>query len=625
MNLYFSFRDKNLITIWEKVQNNIELSLEDGLTMFHSNDLISLGKMAHWLQTEKSGDAVYFIVNQKIEPTNICVLSCKFCDFAVKKGSEEAYEHSIEEILQKLSPELLEVHITGGLHPDWPWNYYVDLIREIKNNYPQIDVKAWTAVEIDFFHKKFKKSVEDILLELKEAGLRTLPGGGAEVFSERVRKLLFNQKIGEKRWLEIHKTAHRLGIRSNATLLYGHIETFEERVNHLIKLRNAQSETGGFLSFIPLAFQPGETGIKVKNHFTSAIDDLKTIAISRLMLNNFEHIKAYWIMLTEQLASVALSFGADDMDGTVGGERIAHDAGAITPMKLAKDKLIKIINDAGKIPVERDINYNPVKLHSDKIIGKVSYLNTAPFFEHLEKGDYKIFSSPPRQLGKLFKKDNLTAGIISLMDFFEKEESYEMLDYGIVGNQKVKSVLLFSKYPIEQLDKKSIAVTDETSTSSRLLQLLIEQRFNLDVTYVNEKISAHSDDLPAYDAFLTIGDDALKFRKLHLKDFIHQYDLAELWYEWEKLPFVFAIWVIKKSFPQDEKQRFNEMLKMAYENGMSNLNELGQYRGKRLGLNSDEIKDYFLKLNYRINEKEKEAINTFRELLKLELEHKSLR
>ncbi len=212
----------------------------------------------------------------------------------------------------------------------------LEWLEKSKKHFPKIDVKAFTAVEIDFFSKKFKKSIEEVLIELKEAGLRTLPGGGAEVFSERVRRLLFNQKIGAKRWLEIHKKAHQLGIRSNATLLYGHIETIEERINHLLLLRDLQKETGGFLSFIPLAFQPGDTGIKPRNQFTSAIDDLKTIAISRLILNNFEHIKAYWVMLTEELAAVALNFGADDMDGTVGGERIAHDAGAISPMQLAK-------------------------------------------------------------------------------------------------------------------------------------------------------------------------------------------------------------------------------------------------------------------------------------------------
>ncbi|MCX8010112.1 MAG: menaquinone biosynthesis protein [Ignavibacteria bacterium] len=249
-------------------------------------------------------------------------------------------------------------------------------------------------------------------------------------------------------------------------------------------------------------------------------------------------------------------------------------------------------------------------------MGKVDYLNTAPFFEFLDKKDYKVFPAPPRQLGKLFKDDNLTTGIISLADYLEKIDSYEMLDFGIVGNQKVKSVLLFSKYPIEELNEKSIAVTDETSTSSRLLQVILEQKYNLDVTYINESINSHSELLSNYDAFLTIGDDALKFRKLQLEEFKYQYDLAELWYEWKQLPFVFAVWVIKKSLPHNEKIRFNEMLKNAYELGMENINELGQYRGRSLDLNKDETQEYLSNLNYTIGEKEKEAIAEFYTLLK---------
>ncbi len=607
-----NFRDKNLIPIWEKVLRGEELSFEDGLTLYKSPDLTSVGKMAHWLQREKNGDAVYFVVNQKIEPTNICVLSCKFCDFAVKKFAPEAYEMTIEEIISKLNPELLEVHITGGLHPDWEWNYYVGMVREIKKRFPKIDVKAFTAVEIDFFSKKFKKSIEEVLLELKEAGLRTLPGGGAEVFSERVRRLLFNQKIGAKRWLEIHKTAHRLGLNSNATMLYGHIETIEERIKHLLVLRNAQKETGGFLSFIPLAFQPGDTGIKPRNRFTSAIDDLKTIAISRLMLNNFEHIKAYWVMLTEELAAIALNFGANDMDGTVGGERIAHDAGAITPMQLAKNKLIKIINDANKIPVERDIYYKPVKLHSNNIIGRVSYLNTLPFFKHLNNRDYKIFPAPPRQLGFLFKDGNIDAGIVSLVDYFEKENDFTYINYGIVGNKNVKSVILYSKYPIEQLDKKSIAITNETSTSFRLLQVLLEFKYELDVVYVREKISANEKLLPNFDAFLTIGDDALRFLKNKPEEFRYTYDLAQLWYEWKQLPFVFALWAVKKDLPQNKIQAIENLLNDSLNKFFSSDSDIEEYYNSRIGFTKEEIKDYLSNIGYRLDEKEIEAINVFR-------------
>ncbi|MEK9138871.1 MAG: aminofutalosine synthase MqnE, partial [Bacteroidota bacterium] len=348
MSTDFYFRDRRLIPIWSRVQRGERLTLEDGLTMYKTPDFLSLGKMAHHVQQQKSGDAVYFVLNQKIEHTNICVLSCKFCDFATKKSRPDAYEMTTEEILGKLTPHIHEVHITGGMPADWPWDRYLDIVRSIHEKYPNVDVKAFTAVEIDFFHKKFKMSIEEVLRQLQAVGLRTMPGGGAEVFSERVRKHLFPQKIGAKGWFEVHKTAHKLGIPTNSTMLYGHIETLEERLIHMIKLREAQDETGGFLTFIPLAFQPGDTGIKPKNQFTSAIDDLKTIAISRLMLDNFPHIKAYWVMLTEEVAAMALNFGADDMDGTVGGDKIAHDAGAISPMKLAKYQIIRIIRDASK-------------------------------------------------------------------------------------------------------------------------------------------------------------------------------------------------------------------------------------------------------------------------------------
>ena len=416
------FQDKNLEGIWGKIRSGERLSLEDGLTMFATTDVISLGKMAHAVQQERSGDAVYFVLNQKIEPTNICVLACKFCDFATKAGHPDAYEMTIQSMLDKLTPEIHEVHITGGLHPDWKWEYYLEMLRKIKRSFPNVDLKAFTAVEIDFFHKKFKLPIDEVLRQLKEAGLRTMPGGGAEVFSERVRKRLFSSKIGAKAWLEIHRTAHQMGIPTNSTILYGHIETMQERVEHLLKLRALQDETRGFLSFIPLAFQPGDTGIKPTNRFTSAIDDLKMIAVSRVMLDNFPHIKAYWVMLTEEVASVALNFGADDLDGTVGGEKIAHDAGAITPMQLTKEKIIKIIRDGGKIPVERDVYYNPLKLHTPGVVGKIPYINSVPFYHHFERRQFKVLPVTPRRMGILAQMGQLDAGLFSLVDFLSQRE-----------------------------------------------------------------------------------------------------------------------------------------------------------------------------------------------------------
>ncbi len=607
-----SFRDKSLLPIWNKIRQGERLSLVDGATMFRSNDLISIGKMAHAVQQQKSGDAVYFVLNQKIEPTNICVLSCKFCDFATKPGKPNAYEMTIEDILSKLTPEIHEVHITGGLHPDWEWTYYLDMVREIKKNFPDVDVKAFTAVEIDFFHKKFKLPIEEVLLQLKDAGLRTMPGGGAEVFSERVRKLLFNQKIGAKTWFEVHATAHKLGIPTNATLLYGHVETYEERVIHMMKLREAQDETGGFLTFIPLAFQPGDTTIKPKDEFTSAIDDLKTIAISRLMLDNFPHIKAYWVMLTEEVASVALNFGADDMDGTVGGEKIAHDAGAVSPMTLAKDQIIKIIRDAGKIPVERDVYYNPINIYTDNVIGKIPYLNSVPFYSHFEKRQFRILPVAPRRMGELSSKELIDAGLFSLMSYFEQETNLELMNYCIATRDQVKSVMLFSKEGWNGLEGKTIGITDDTATSVRLLQVLLKKKYGVNATF--ERMHSGVNDYSNFDAVLLIGDEALRRNKYGLPGFELVFDLAREWYEWQKLPFVFAVWALKKSSSVEKKTELRQLLQSSLEKSEAALETIGALHGKRIGFTPNETKEYLEGFSYRLGEREREAMEIFRKL-----------
>jgi aminodeoxyfutalosine synthase len=568
--------------------------------------------MAHAVQQQKSGDAVYFVLNQKIEPTNICVLACKFCDFATKAGKPDAYEMTIADIIGKLTPDIQEVHITGGLHPDWEWNYYLDMIREIKKNFPAVDIKAFTAVEIDFFHKKFKMPIEEVLLQLKDAGLCTMPGGGAEVFSERVRKLLFNAKIGAKTWFEVHKAAHKLGIPTNATMLYGHIETYEERVVHMMKLREAQDETGGFLTFIPLAFQPGVTGIKPKNEFTSAIDDLKTIAVSRLMLDNFPHIKAYWVMLTEEVASVALNFGADDMDGTVGGENIAHDAGAVSPMKLAKEQIVKIIRDAGKIPVERDVYYNPLKLYADNVIGKIPYLNSVPFYADFEKRQFKILPIVPRRMGELSAAYLIDAGIFSLMNYFSQEEDLELMNYCIATRDQVKSVMLFSKEGWGDLEGKRIGVTDDTATSIRLLQVLLKKKYGVQASLVrmHSGVNDHSE----FDAVLLIGDDALRRNKFGLPGFELVFDLAKEWYEWQKLPFVFAVWALKKSLPPEKKSELKQVLESSLEQNESKLDRVGALHGKQIGLTPSEVREYLEGFNYRLGDRERTAMQVFRKL-----------
>lgn len=353
----------SLQSIEEKIKQHERLNREEAIQLFKTADLLWLGRLAHQVKNARWGQRAFFVINRQINPTNVCVLSCRFCDFATKRGRPNAYEMTLEDVLSKCNSGIREVHIVGGLHPDWTWDYYTGMLRAIKKEHPQVQIKAFTAVEIEFFHKKFRLPIDEVLTQLKDAGLDALPGGGAEVFSERVRKALFPFKIGAPRWIEIHKTAHRLGIPTNSTLLYGHMETHEERVDHMLKLRDLQDETKGLMSFIPLAYQVGKT--KIVKRQASAIEDLKTVAIARLLLDNIPHIKAYWVTLGGETASVALNFGADDIDGTIGEERIMHAADAATPITETRDHLLRLIRDAGCVPVERDALYNVVQVHAN--------------------------------------------------------------------------------------------------------------------------------------------------------------------------------------------------------------------------------------------------------------------
>ncbi|NUM75024.1 aminofutalosine synthase MqnE [candidate division KSB1 bacterium] len=605
------FHDKKLLPIWEKIQAGERLALEDGVTMLQSDDLLALGKMAHAVQREKSGDAVYFVVNRQVNPTNICVLSCKFCDFAVKMKDERAYAMTMEQVLGKLNHDLHEVHIVGGLHPDWPWEFYLDMMRQIKANFPKIDIKAWTAVEIDFFSKKFKLSIHEVLRQLKEAGLCTMPGGGAEVFSERVRRRLFNQKIGEKRWREVHRAAHELGIPTNATMLYGHIETLEERVMHLIKMREQQDESHGFLTFIPLAYQPGNNG--VVDRYTSAVDDLKTIAVSRLMLDNFPHIKAYWIMLTAEVAPIALHFGADDMDGTVGEERIAHAAHATSPVTLAKEHIINLIRSGGKIPVERDILYNPIAVHAPHAIGKIPYLNCVPFYREFEPVRVKQVPMSPNQMGRLAQHKFIEGGPLSLMDYFRVEKDYEMLNYGIAVKNLARSVILYSNFKWRELEGKHIGVTAYTSTSIELLRVILQHKYGVRAKLERLHTVFQAQEAGHFDAALVIGDEALRRAQSGLAGFQHVYDLGHEWHEWTGLPFVFAVWAIQREVEQQHRRELITELERAAVSADQRHPGLGQTHGKRLGLTQAEVHAYFDGFLYRLGAREHEAIQKFRE------------
>ena len=353
----------NIETIARKIESAQRLTREDGLALFASPDILEIGRLANIVRERKNAGRAYYIINRHINYSNICANRCRFCAFSRSKGETGAYEMAIDEILARADEAAkigaTEIHIVGGLHPALPFRFYVDMLREIHSRHPGIHLQAFTAVEIAHIAKIAGITFEETLVTLRKAGLGSLPGGGAEVFSPRVREELCPDKISGDDWLAIMRTAHNLGIRSNATMLYGHIETPEEKIDHMLRLRELQDETRGFMSFIPLAFHPRNTDIPGGG--TTGIDDLKHLAIGRLMLDNFDHVKAFWIMLGLKLAQVSLSFGVDDIDGTVVEEKITHMAGAQTPEGVTVAELRRLILEAARLPLERDTLYNVIK------------------------------------------------------------------------------------------------------------------------------------------------------------------------------------------------------------------------------------------------------------------------
>lgn len=356
--------DPQLKPIAEKVLAGERLDSDDGITLYRSNDLLAVGWLANRVREQRHGNVTYYNINRHINPTNVCVAHCRLCAFGRSPDAPGAYTFALDEIYQRAEQGVregaTEFHIVGGLHPDLPFSYFLDLLRGLKQRCPQVHLKAFTMVEVGYFARIAKLSIRETLLALKEAGVDSLPGGGAEIFNPRVRKIICDHKVSGQQWLNIARTAHEIGLRSNATMLYGHIETEEERVEHLLLLRGLQDETKGFVAFIPLAFHPENTALSHVPKPTG-FADLKNIAVARLLLDNFDHIKAYWIMLTPRIAQIALCFGADDIDGTVVEEKIYHDAGATTAQLTTRAELERLIREAGRVPVERDTRYRPLQ------------------------------------------------------------------------------------------------------------------------------------------------------------------------------------------------------------------------------------------------------------------------
>ncbi|WP_034386630.1 aminofutalosine synthase MqnE [Deinococcus sp. YIM 77859] len=362
-------RDQSLAPIVEKVEAGERLSFDEGLRLFHTRDLNALMRLANRTKERRHGDKVYFVHSMRLEFTNICYVGCTFCAFAARKGEERAWDYSPQEVVEQVRrrylPGITELHMSSGHHPNRPWADYPEMVRQLRAAFPDLQVKAFTAAEIEHLSRISKRPTLEVLRELQAAGLAAMPGGGAEIFADRVRRQVAKNKVKAEKWLQIHREAHSLGMRTNATMLYGHIETLEERLDHMHRLRELQDETQGFHAFIPLAFQPlGNTLAQNlgKTEFTTGLDDLRNLAVARVYLDNFPHIKGYWVMIGSELTQVSLDWGVSDIDGTIQEEHIAHAAGATSPMALSQAAMVRMIQQAGRVPVLRDAYYNELEI-----------------------------------------------------------------------------------------------------------------------------------------------------------------------------------------------------------------------------------------------------------------------
>ncbi|NNG46069.1 MAG: aminofutalosine synthase MqnE [Deltaproteobacteria bacterium] len=355
--------EASLRNIRNKVTAGERVSEEDALALFRSRDIHAVGEIADIANRRRNGDRVYFIVNRHINPTNICVNRCRFCAFSKSKEEPLAYTMTMDEILVRAeearSQNATELHIVGGLHPDLPFDFYLRMLKTLRERFPELHIQAFTAVEIDHFSRITGLSLGEVIRQLKEVGLGSLPGGGAEIFAPEIRNLICSEKISGDRWLEIMEEVHGAGLRSNATMLYGHVETLESRVDHMRRLRELQDRTGGFQSFIPLAFHPKNT--EIAKGYTTGLEDLLSLAVGRIFLDNFRHVKSFWIMVGPKVAQVSLHFGVNDIDGTVVEEKITHAAGARAGQEMTVPELVTMIRQAGRVPVERDTLYNVVR------------------------------------------------------------------------------------------------------------------------------------------------------------------------------------------------------------------------------------------------------------------------
>jgi aminodeoxyfutalosine synthase len=419
-----SYKNEVARLLENTVGKNQRLTDEDAVFLFEHADLLQLGEYADRANIKRNSDVAFYNINRHINPTNVCAKSCKFCAFSRKPGDDGAFTLDIPEIIERarqaVAQGATEVHMVGGLHPRWPFQYYLDMISAVKNEFPSLHIKAFTAVEIDWIAAKARKSIEETLIALKSAGLGSMPGGGAEIFHPEIRQQICDTKVDADRWIDIHRIAHKNGLRSNATMLYGHIENYMHRVDHMRRLRELQDETNSFNVFIPLAFQPFENEMGI-DHYTYGVEDLRTLAMARLYLDNFPNIKSYWVMLGQEIAQLGLNFGANDIDGTIHDEKISRMAGGRSGAGMTIESIKTLIRNSGKTPIQRDTLYRPLEnipskkseTNSSLIESRESYLDKNLFETRFDEALELLQTRSVHQLGlisqkmrRLYNKDN---------------------------------------------------------------------------------------------------------------------------------------------------------------------------------------------------------------------------
>ena len=599
---------ERLRSIHDRVAAGERISDAEALTLYRSPEVNAIGAIANIIRERKNGNRATYVVNRYINYSNVCILNCQFCAFAARKRDPHAFEMAIPEIVERVRGDLArgitEVHMVGGLHPSLPAEWYLELLSSLRSLDPELHLKCFTAIEIRHLAERiFKRSIAETLGILREAGLGSLTGGGAEIFDPGVRDRICRGKESAEEWIEVHRTWHGMGGRSTCTMLYGHIETLEQRVDHLRRLRELQDETGGFTGFVPFAFVPETTELA---HImpVSAVEELRNLAVSRIYLDNIEHITAYWISLGLPLAQVALNYGVDDLHGTIVEEKIFHMAGAKTPQEQTAATMERIIREAGRTPVQRDTYYERLAANAaisalePLRIGCVAYLNARPLIEPYAG---PVTLGHPSALAGALVRNELDVALVPVFEALRHPEFPIADDVSISAWGPVWSVFLAYQGPLDEV--RRVQLDPASLTSSHLCKVIFQEW----MSNVPEFVDGESE-LEA--ARLLIGNQAIEFRARHGEEFSYL-DLAEEWKRRTGLPFVFAVWSMRPELVEPE--RVAQAFRKLAQGGMAAIPAIVSRHSEF----SPEFVSRYLThyIRFMLGDAEKQAIQRFRELL----------